>query len=245
MNRNEFFQALPVTRIALRLIGATLEICTDDIDDIHVMIAGDNHAAGTLRVAVSGDQLTVEQPAASLAKAPANSTWLQVTLRLPKTWKGSIEARTVSGWITARSLAGADLSLETVSGMISASDLTFITVSAKSVIGDTKVTHLNCEKCSLASTSGSVSALNASLRTATANTVTGTVTFTLAAPFEDVTMNSVSGDLCLDAPVDACDALLRSVSGRVRTSGVSIMEGAPRVRATTVSSDLDITRNDP
>ena len=34
---------------------------------------------------------------------------------------------------------------------------------------------------------------------------------------------------------------LRSISGRIRTSGVSIVEGGRQLRATTVSSDLDIT----
>ena len=30
MNRNEFFQALTVTKLSFRLTSATLEICTDD-----------------------------------------------------------------------------------------------------------------------------------------------------------------------------------------------------------------------
>ena len=40
MNRNEFFQTLPVTSLLFRLTGAMIEICTDDIDDIHIMVSG-------------------------------------------------------------------------------------------------------------------------------------------------------------------------------------------------------------
>ncbi|MBQ8200570.1 MAG: DUF4097 family beta strand repeat protein [Clostridia bacterium] len=244
MDRNEFLQALPVSRISLRLISATLEICTDDIDDIHVMVAGDDHAVNALRIVSSADHLTIEQPAAALAKSAASSIWMQLTLRLPRSWKGSIEARTVTGRINARGLSGADLSLDTVSGRIVGTALSFITVSARSVTGEVKLSGMSCDKCSLSSTSGSVTAQETSLRSCTANTVTGVIALALTEPFDEINMNSVAGDLCIDAPIDACDALLRSVSGRMRTSGVSIIEGTARVRATTVSSDLDISRSD-
>ncbi len=244
MNRNEFFQALTVTKLSLRLTSATLEVCTDDIDDIHVMISGAKGDVDALRIAESAGTLTLEQPVSALAKsAAAAGSWLQIALRLPRTWKGAIEGRTVTGWMTIRAIAGTDLSLDTVSGLIMATDLDFITVSARSVTGDIKFTGMTCDRCSLFSTSGSLAAMAAQLRTGSASTVTGLITLDLTAPFEELTLNSVTGDLCVDAPITECDALLRSVSGRIRTGGISIEEGAPRLRATTVSSDLDMTCN--
>ncbi|MBQ8554688.1 MAG: DUF4097 family beta strand repeat protein [Clostridia bacterium] len=242
MNRNEFVQALPVTSIAARLIGAVLEVYMDDIDDIHVMVSGDERDVTNLRVQCTADQLLVEQPAASLAKNPVSTSWMQVTLRIPRSWKGSIEARTVSGWMNIRGVNGADLAMETVSGMLMASDVSFIAASIRSVTGDIKITGLTAERCSLSSTSGSVLAAATSLRSGSANTVTGGVTLSLTEPFEEISANSVSGDIRIEAPIDACDAVLRSVSGRIRTSGVSIVEGAAKVRATTVAGDLDITQ---
>ena len=91
MNRNEFLDALPIARITLKLIGATLEICTDDIDDIHVMVSGADREVENLRIAVQANQLLIEQPAAALARNPVGSSWLQVTVRLPYTWKGRID----------------------------------------------------------------------------------------------------------------------------------------------------------
>lgn len=242
MNRNEFFEALPITRIALKLIGATLEICTDDIEDVHVMVSGADRDASSLRVALQGDQLIVEQPATSLAKNPVGTSWLQVTLRLPLTWKGRIDGRTVSGWVNARSLTGADLALESVSGMITASDLDFITLSLRSVTGDVKLVNAACEKCTLASTSGDVSALAVGLRSCAVTNITGNAMLSLTCPFEEITATSVTGDVAIEAPVEVCDAVLRSVAGRIRTSGVSILEGAAKVRVNTVSGGLDITR---
>ena len=244
MNRNEFFQALPVTKLVLRLTSATLEICTDDIDDIHVMISGGKADVEALRISASADALTVEQPVSTLAKsAAAPGRWLQIAIRLPRTWKGAIEARTVTGWMNIRAVAGTDLSLDTVSGMIMAADLSFLTMSARSVTGDVKLNQVSSGKCSLFSTSGSLTAMRTSLQNGSASTVTGLITLDLVSPFEELTLNSVTGDLCVDAPITACDALMRSVSGRIRTSGVSIVEGAAKLRATTVSSDLDITCN--
>ena len=168
---------------------------------------------------------------------------MQIAIRLPRTWKGAIEARTVSGWMTVRSVAGTDLSLDTVSGLIMATDLDFITLSARSVTGEIKLSAVSCERCSLFSTSGSLTAMRTSLHSGSASTVTGLITLDLIAPFEELTLNSVTGDLCVDAPVLECDAVLRSVSGRIHTGGISIVEGAAKLRATTVSSDLDMTCN--
>lgn len=241
MDRNEFFQALPVTGITLKLIGAALEICTDDIEDVHVMVSGDSRDVSTLKVHVAADRLIVEQPASAIARSPLSAGWMQVTLRLPRSWKGSIDARTVTGWINARGLDGADLSLDTVSGTIMAADLNFITISLRSVTGDITLSGAQLEKGAFAATSGSVTIAPAAMRTMSVNTVTGAIRAALAAPFEDVSINTVSGSTYIEAPVDECDAVLRSVSGRLSTSEISILEDAPaRLRATSVAGDLTL-----
>lgn len=243
MNRNEFFQALPVTKLTLRLTSAALEICTDDIDDIHVMVSGADTEASALRITEAAGTLTIEQPVSALAKSATVNSWLQIAIRLPRTWKGAIEARTITGWMTIRSIAGTDLSMDTVSGLIMATELELITISARSVTGDIKLSAVNCESCSLFSTSGSLNAAATTLQKGSASTVTGLIALELLTPFDELTLNSVTGDLCVDAPITECDAVLRSVSGRIRTGGISIVEDAPRLRATTVSSDLDMTCN--
>ena len=208
------------------------------------MISGGKTDVESLRIAASADTLTVDQPVSALAKsAAASGSWLQLAIRLPRTWKGAIEARTISGWMNIRAVAGTDLTLDTVSGTIMATDVNFLALSARSVTGDMKLTQVSTGKCCLFSTSGSLTAMRTALKTGSASTVTGLITLDLVTPFEELALNSVTGDLCVDAPITECDAMLRSVSGRIRTSGVSIAEGAGKLRATTVSSDLDLTCN--
>ena len=245
MNRNEFFQALPVARLILRLTNAALEICTDDIDDIHVMASGSKTDMDELRIAQTADELTVEQPVSKplARKASSAGGWLQIAIRLPRSWKGAIDARTVTGWMNIRGIAGTDLSVDTVSGMVMVSEVSFLTISARAVTGDVKLNQADCSKCSLFSTSGSLTAMRTALTKGSASTVTGLIILDLVSPFEELTLNSVTGEMCVDAPIMECDAILRSVSGRIRTSGVSIVEGAAKLRATTVSSDLDLTCN--
>lgn len=243
MNRNEFFQALPLTKLTLRLTGAALEICTDDIEDVHVMVSGAPADVEALRVQVSADTLTVEQPVSILSKPAASGSWLQIALRLPRSWKGALEARTVSGWMNIRAISGTDLSLDTVSGLIMAADMNFLTLSARSVTGDVKLNQVSCKKCNLFSTSGSLTVMRSALKQGSASTVTGLITLDLVSPFDELTLNSITGEICVDAPLAGCDAAFRSVSGRIRTSGVSITEGAPKLKATTVSSDLNLTNN--
>ena len=75
MNRNEFFQALPIAKLNLKLTSAALEICTDDIEDIHVMASGGQVDMDELRIALAADVLPIEQPVSKLPhKASATAT---------------------------------------------------------------------------------------------------------------------------------------------------------------------------
>lgn len=246
MNRNEFLEALPLSRIVLKLTHATLEMCTDDIEDIHVMVSGADGDVKALRIAVSGNQLLVEQPAVSLQKNPIANSWLQVTIRLPMTWKGRIEGRTITGWINARNLNGTDLTLETVSGLLNATAMFFQAAAFRSVTGDIRINGLCCDKVTLHTTSGVISVQDASIACGSLGSITSSAALSLRSPFDSITASSVIGDLAIDAPIDACCAVLRSVSGRISTSGVSILEDAPiTVHFSTVSGSLDLTRTEP
>lgn len=242
MNRNEMIQALPVAGMTLHLTAASLEIFPDEVEGIHIMVSGGDTEVKALRIEQDKGQLLIEQPATVRAKAPNAASWMQVTIRTPISWKGSITARTVSGRISLRGLSGADLTLDTLSGAILGSDLQFLTITARAITGDVKLDSSRCEKCSMTTTTGTLRFSNGSLLSGSAVSVTGMIALSLLEPFTELNLNSVSGDLCVDVPVDVCDILLRSMSGRVRTSGVSIGDATAKIRAATVSSDLDVAR---
>ena len=58
-------------------------------------------------------------------------------------------------------------------------------------------------------------------------------------------VEALLGGISLEIPGAQCDAILRSVSGRLLTDGVSIVNGAPSVRVTTASGNLTIRRISP
>lgn len=241
MNHNEAFPALTVTQMNIRLAGAALEIFPDDVEEIHIMVSGNEHAVSSLRIAQTGDTLAIEQPAPALP-LPASTGWMQLTLRVPRSWKGGIDARSTSGLMNLRSLQGADLSLETVSGMVMVNDVSFLSITVRTVTGDVKICSAGCRRCSLSTTAGSLSMLDSALNSLILASVTGSAAVSLMEPFQEVSMSSVSGSLALEAPMEACDAVLRSVSGRLRTNGLSNVEGAAKIRAATVTGNLDVSR---
>ena len=242
MNRNEFLEALPLTHIVLKLTNATLEICMDVIDDIHVMVSGADAEVQTLNIAVKNNQLLLEQPMLSMQKSPNANSWLQVTIRLPQSWKGHIDARTVSGWITVRGLSGTDLTLDSVSGVIKASYLLFQTATMRTVTGDIRLTDAVCTRVSLGTTSGGIVAENASLSQCTLTTITGSADINLRSPFRKISANSVTGNLSISAPIEQCCVNHRCVSGRLNASEVSIVEQAEAsVQFNTVAGDISIT----
>ena len=67
--------------------------------------------------------------------------------------------------------------------------------------------------------------------------------YNMADTFRRVDVTAVSGNVIITAPVEAMEVNLRSISGRVRTEGVSIRdgeEGVPSVRVTGVTADLKL-----
>ena len=246
MNRNEFLEALPLSRITCKLIGATLEMCTDDIDDINIMVSGADGDVKALRIDAKGNQLILEQPAVSRQKSPVDVSWLQITLRLPQSWKGRIDARTVTGWITARNLNGSDVTLDSVSGQINADALLAGDVTLRTVTGDVRASGLVCTKATVATTSGDVNLQNARLYHAALSSISGGMTLSLGDAFQTITASSVLGDLTIEAPIDLCSVQHRNVAGRISTVGISILEDArAAVHFSTVSGSLSITSTLP
>ena len=72
--------------------------------------------------------------------------------------------------------------------------------------------------------------------------VSGEVTLDFLSPFEKVEGNTVSGNIRVYAPIDMADAALSSLNGKLRTSGVSLQEGAALVRVSSISGDLEINQ---
>ena len=244
MNRNESFSPTAVTELALHLAWASLDVMVDDVDDIQVMISGNDADVSDMKLDCNDGRLRLEQPTYGLSIKLNTERWMQVLLRIPPQWKGALDANTISGPLKVRGISGTDLQLDTVSGDIRAEGLCGINAALRTVSGHVKASGVTAEKLSLRSVSGNMNVSGADVRTYKLNTVSGETAVDMVAPFDRFDGMTVSGDIRLYTPVTEADALLRSVNGRLRTSGVSIVEQAPAIHVKSVSGDLDIHHQD-
>ena len=222
MNSRNSFSSLTITQLVIHLTGALLELYADDTQEIQVMASGDDHDMKAVSLAQNGDTLTLEQSAAALSPLPLSARWLQVTIRIPRAWKGRVEIRTTSGSVHVRGLQVSDLSVESLSGFVMLSDLSSL-VTTTGILCLERLAFLNISLSS----------------------VSRGAMLSFAELFSTFKGGSVAGGISLEIPGAQCDAILRSVSGRLLTDGVSIVDGAPSVRVTTASGNLTIRRISP
>ena len=221
MNRNESFPALTVSALNVRLGWANLEIMVDDVEDIQVLLSGDEGEIAEMKLTLQEGRLQVEQPSYGISTRIHNSKWMQVVVRLPRGWKGSVDASSVTGSVNVRGVTGTDLNLDTVSGDVLAHDL-------------------SGESLSLRTVSGKVRLEGAGFVSYRLNDVSGDVALTLSDAFERLDGVTVSGNVSITAPITRADASLRAISGRLLTEGVSIGSGAPRVAMSSVSANVQL-----
>ena len=229
----------------IHLTGALLELYADDTQEIQVMASGDDHDMKAVSLAQNGDTLTLEQSAAALSPLPLSARWLQVTIRIPRAWKGRVEIRTTSGSVHVRGLQVSDLSVESLSGFVMLSDLSSLSLKVKNGSGDIAGSDLSGQDCSLFTTTGMLCLERLAFLNISLSSVSRGAMLSFAEMFSTFKGGSVAGGISLEIPGAQCDAILRSVSGRLLTDGVSIVNGAPSVRVTTASGNLTIRRISP
>lgn len=239
MNRNESFPTALVTALDAHLAWACLDVMVEDVEQIQVCISGDEKDVKELRVECSDQHLMVEQAAYGL-KTIGTEHWMQIIIRIPRAWKGSVDLNTISGRLCVRGLTGTDFILDTVSGELNASGLKSITTTLRSVSGQIKAEDVAGERLSLRSVSGDMTLCGCSYDSYRIAAVSGRVDLDMSVPFEKLEGMTVSGSVRLFTPMTAADAALRSVSGRLLTRGVSIQANAPEARVSSVSGNLEI-----
>ena len=249
MNSRNSFSSLTITQLVIHLTGALLELYADDTQEIQVMASGDDHDMKALSMIMQSislcDTLTLEQSAAALSPLPLSARWLQVTIRIPRAWKGRVEIRTTSGSVHVRGLQVSDLSVESLSGFVMLSDLSSLSLKVKNGSGDIAGSDLSGQDCSLFTTTGMLCLERLAFLNISLSSVSRGAMLSFAEMFSTFKGGSVAGGISLEIPGAQCDAILRSVSGRLLTDGVSIVDGAPSVRVTTASGNLTIRRISP
>ncbi len=242
MERNVNFPFADLKDISIRLAWAQLDIYADDIDQIQVIASGDAHTLSDLRIAVKEDVLIIEQPQYGISLDITRGHWMQLCVRVPRTWDQSVHASTISGFVGARGLGGSAVEIETVSGDIKAAKLTAGEIALRTTAGTIHGDQLMAAHLSGRSVSGDITLDDVAAETYRVTNVSGDVHLKLQATFAQMDLRTVSGDLSILTELKALQVSMRSVSGHKVINGIEITEDkdAPVVHATGVSGDLKI-----
>ena len=243
MNKILTFSPASVTSMEVHLAWASLEILADDVDELQIMAAGDDNDVNDLKVEEKAGKLTIEQPTYGLTIKLNGERWMQILIRLPRSWKGSVDANTIAGPLRARGVQGTDITFDTVSGDLRAANLSAIALSLRTISGAIQAQGVACDQLGLRTVSGKVALNGVGCMSCRLSGVSADQRVEFSRPFDKLDATTVSGDIDLYAPLTQADIALRAVTGRVLTSGVSIVENAPQVRGTSVSGNLAIHCN--
>ena len=242
MERNENYPIEGLRDLSIRLAWAQLEMYADDIDRIQVIASGDAHTIDDLRMAVKDGVLVIEQPQYGLSLDISHGHWMQLCVRVPKTWEKTLHANTISGPISARGLTGARIVLETVTGSLKAESIDATQISLRTTAGNIHGEHLTSERLTSRSISGNIALDDVTAQNYRFTSVNGNISLRVKSGFERMELRTVTGDASLFTDADALNVSMMSVNGQRIVDGVELTENdtAPLVRATGVSGDLKI-----
>lgn len=247
MQRNANYDPSTIQTLRVRLAWANLDILSDDVDEIQLLVAGDQDSVQELHIELENGVLTVEQPQFGIS-FNLNSTglWMQVCLRLPRDFAGEINAGTISGAVGARTLTANELSLETVSGALHVQRLRARQeINLRTVSGSISANTLAAPKAYARTISGSFTGQALSIPALRISTVSGKAHAQFDTAFQTLEIQSVSGALEIVQPCDALRATFRALSSKIRAQNITLTEdpAAPCVIATSVSGSLTLSKN--
>ena len=243
MDRNELIPALSVDTLEVNLAWGSLDVFITEDDQFRVQIAGDENSCDNVRVEIEKGCLLVEQPALGLTYRINQPMWLQVSIMIPASWKGTVDLSTVSGHLTVEGVSGSDIKLESVSGNIRAGSLRGIAVKLVTVSGDIDVTAVDSDTCTLHTVSGNFRLGGGAASVWKLMAASGDMSLALVEPPEKISGSSVSGKVWISVPMDEINAKIRTVCGRIITNRIVLSETGPKVTFSTVSGDLELNGN--
>ena len=108
MNKIETFSPTQITGVEAHLAWASLEVLADDVNELQVMAAGNDKDVSDLRIQEKEGRLVVEQPTYGLSIKLNSERWMQIVIRLPRSWKGALDMSTITAPLRARGISGTE-----------------------------------------------------------------------------------------------------------------------------------------
>ncbi|MEG0767501.1 MAG: DUF4097 family beta strand repeat-containing protein [Clostridia bacterium] len=239
MERNQFYSA-DLSVLQIKLAWGHLDIMADDVSEIQALIAGDDDTVQELQLRQEETRLCIEQPQYGLSLRINSGKWLQICLRIPKSWAGTLDANTISGALCARGIQCHEVILDTVSGAMHMQRVQADALTLRSVSGAITGSSLQATKSYFRTLSGDITLQDASLANVHTTTVSGDVSLLCKAPFEAWELQTISGAQRCNIPCAQVNVSLSSVTGKLSLQQITAGETGPRISATTATGSLTV-----
>lgn len=232
MERAENFPSLTISTLRIRAAGAAVRITVNETADIQVVVSGEH--PDSVKLLRQEGILNITQPLHPMRKVS------EITVILPMDWKGAVDARTLTGTISASGVTGTDLALRSLTGGIYAEALTGITAHLRTATGSIGVSDLACDRCRVRTLTGQMILSACGFMACKASALFSRAEMDLVSPFDSLSVCCLFGGMTVYAPLTHADATLSSIRGRMLTEDVSIVSGAPRVAMKSVAANLQL-----
>jgi len=239
MGKNIAYPTALVGEIQVRVGWGQVELCSADIQEAQVALAGDDRSVREMIIRHEGDKLSVEQPQYVLLPH-FDSKWMQIQVRVPRDWCGNVVLITVSGAISVRKITGKEVHLDTASGTLRAENIRCNVFEMNAVSGALQSTRVVCDKLRVRNVSSAINLSEMDANTVKVTSISGQVTMDFARPFSSLDLQGATGDTQVHLPGGRAEIAFRSVSGKLAAEGFEGGEGAPSVRATTITGSLSL-----
>ncbi len=243
MNRSESYASLETHTIAMDMVRSTIDVYSYDTENIQLLISGDDESVSLLHLEWLNGKLMLSMPMRDRVPNLIAPAWMQIVLRLPRTWKGAMTLKSQSGNISVNGYTGTDFTASTSSGHIRVEEAECLTADIHSISGILLMKNSRCESAKLSTVSGNMLGDRVTCHTAHVSTVSGNVEMIVTDPFKLMTCNSVSGDVHISVPIPEINATFKSVTGRILTNGISIQEKGSELRFNSATGNLVIEGN--
>ncbi len=240
MERNNRYAAAEIKEVQVHLAWAQLSAVTADIDDIQVLVAGDDRSVNEMQIAIKEGALTVEQPQFGLSLDVMQGKWMQVCLRMPEKFEGNVVLSTITGLITVRGIKADKLSVDTVNGDLRVTSVAASEIRMASVTGEICAGSLSGESLKIRAVNGKVDVQDASFDLVKTSSVAGKQKLVFVKPFVTMEARSVSGKIHVYAASRQLHVVTRSVKAQVKMKNIEDNEQAPELRLITVSGRLEV-----
>ena len=247
MERNKTFDPSGIREIAVRLAWAQAEVFADDVDRLQLLVSGDDNSVTDLKIEERDGRLLVEQPQYGISLNLVDSHWMQLCVRIPRSFQGALSISTTTGLISLHTMRAKSVQMETVTGDMRAVRVEADELVFRAIGGDINASELRADALSVWSVNADVSLKNAVADAVKCTTVAGKQLIELDAPFQRLNLTSVSGDIQIAAPVQTARVQLRAVAGEVKMDGVahSEDESAPIVKVNNAMAGIRLIYREP